>query len=75
MTVRRRVGCACRGQSNASSARMPPSPWLSARMMRMAYLTEITTMSDQKINETTPSTASGATVPAGLAAFAATLRV
>ena len=54
---------------------MPPSPWLSARMIRIAYLMEMTTISDQKISDTIPSTASGATVPAGLATFAATLSV
>ena len=44
---------------------MPPSPWLSARMMRIAYLIEMTTINDQKINDTTPSTASGDACPPG----------
>ena len=48
---------------------MPPSPWLSARMIRVAYLIDMTTISDQKISETMPSTASGVTWPFGLAAF------
>ena len=54
---------------------MPPSPWLSARMMRIAYLIEMTMMSDQKMSDTMPSTASGATCPVGLADFAATFSV
>jgi len=41
-------------------------------MIRMAYLMETTMISDQKINDTTPSTASGETAPLGLAAFVAT---
>src|SRR5271169_4605408 len=44
-------------------------------MIRIAYLMEMTMISDQKINDTIPSTASGDTCPLGLAAFAATLSV
>ena len=44
-------------------------------MMRTAYLMEMTTISDQKIRETMPTAASGATLPPELAAFAATLSV
>ena len=40
--------------ASASSAMMPPSPWLLARMMRVTYLSVTTTMSDQKISETMP---------------------
>ena len=54
---------------------MPPSPWLSARMIRIAYLMEMTMINDQKINDTMPTTASGETCPLGLADFAATLSV
>src|SRR5262249_50394913 len=43
-----------RGLISASRARMPPSPWLSARMMSSAYLMEMTTTSDQKISDTIP---------------------
>jgi hypothetical protein len=75
MTARRRLCLARRGLTSASSARMPPSPWLSARMISSAYLMEMTTTSDQKISETMPSTASGATVPPGLAALRVTLSV
>ena len=37
-------------------ARMPPSPWLSARSTNTTYLTETTRMSDQRISEHTPIT-------------------
>ena len=33
---------------------MPPSPRLWARMMKPAYLTDTTIVSDQKISETMP---------------------
>ena len=33
---------------------MPPSPWLSARMISSTYLTVTTMISDQKISDTTP---------------------
>ena len=35
---------------------IPPSPRLSARMMKVRYLKETTKLSDQKISESTPST-------------------
>jgi hypothetical protein len=41
-------------------------------MIRIAYLIEITMISDQRISDTMPSTASGDAVPLGLAAFVAT---
>jgi len=44
-------------------------------MIRIAYLIEITMISDQKISDTMPSTTSGVTSPLGLADLAATLRV
>src|SRR5205814_6475406 len=44
-------------------------------MIRIAYLMETTTISDQKINDTMPSTASGDACPLGLAAFVTTLSV
>jgi hypothetical protein len=40
----------------AVRARIPPSPSLSARITNAMYLIEITIISDQKINETIPST-------------------
>ena len=75
MAARHALRLARRGLTSASNARMPPSPWLSARMMRIAYLIEMTMISDQKISDTMPSTASGETCPSGLADFAATLSV
>ena len=45
------------------------------RMMSTAYLMEMTTISDQKISDTIPSTASGATVPPELEALRVTLTV
>jgi hypothetical protein len=74
MVARRLLCLARRGLINARSAKMPPSPWLSARMIRIVYLMDMTTISDQKINDTTPRTASGETLTPGLAAFAASLR-
>ena len=46
---------------------MPPSPWLSARMMSSTYLSVTTTISDHRISEITP-TSSGSlrTRPASL---------
>jgi len=35
---------------------MPPSPLLSARMMKIAYLRVTTSVNDQKISDKTPST-------------------
>jgi len=47
---------------------MPPSPRLSARMIRMAYLNETITVSDQRITDTMPMMVSGEGVPAASAA-------
>jgi hypothetical protein len=55
----------------ASSATMPPSPRLSARMMRIAYFSEIIRITDQMMSETTEVTACGDTAPFTLAAFTA----
>ncbi len=40
---------------------MPPSPWLSARMMNVRYFTTITSSSDQNTSERIPSTLVGVT--------------
>ncbi len=45
------------------SARMPPSPWLSARMTNRQYLTEMVMISAQKISDRLPSAASGEKCP------------
>jgi hypothetical protein len=39
-------------------ATIPPSPWLSARRIRMAYFSDTTRISAQKIRETMPTTVS-----------------
>ena len=44
---------------SASSARIPPSPSLSARMMKKMYLTVTTIVSAHTISESTPKTFSG----------------
>ncbi len=52
----RRPGALCSGRASAISARMPPSPRLSARSTTPRYFTEITRISDQKISDSTPIT-------------------
>ena len=56
-------------------ATTPPSPRLSARMIRMAYLIDTTRISDHRITETAPITAgaSGTAAPP-MAALTASLR-
>ena len=54
--------------ASANSARMPPSPWLSARMMMTRYLSVTEMARLQKISDSTPSTASRLKVPAALSA-------
>jgi hypothetical protein len=39
---------------SATSAMMPPSPWLSARKISSTYLSVTTITSDQKISDTAP---------------------
>ena len=53
--VQRRSPCAER-EISASSARLPPSPLLSARMMIATYLIVTTIIIDQKIRLSTPNT-------------------
>ena len=57
---RRARSCRCGliGVASAVSARMPPSPWLSARSTNGQVLDEMTSISDQKISESTPRTLS-----------------
>ena len=40
--------------ASAISARMPPSPRLSARMIKVTYLTVTISISDQKISDRMP---------------------
>ena len=75
MAPRHRLSLARCGLTKARRAKIPPSPWLLARMMRIAYFTEMTMIKDQKISDTTPTTASGEIAPPGLAAFVATCSV
>ncbi len=49
--------------SNASMATMPPSPWLSARMIRIAYLADTMTTSAQKMSDRMPRMDSGVGAP------------
>ena len=39
---------------SATSAMMPPSPWLSTRRIRSTYFSVTTTISAQKISESAP---------------------
>jgi hypothetical protein len=43
-------------RTSATSARMPPSPWLSARITNSRYFTDTVINSDQMISDSTPST-------------------
>ena len=47
--------------SSASSARLPPSPLLSARMISIAYLNVTTIIIDQKTRLSTPWIWTGST--------------
>ena len=47
----------CRGAS-ANRAKMPPSPRLSARMMKTRYLTKTTSVNAQKIKDRMPNRSS-----------------
>ena len=49
-----RVLHAHRSGTTARRAKMPPSPWLSARMMKVRYLTVTTMVRDQKISDRSP---------------------
>ena len=42
--------------TSASRARLPPSPLLSARIMKARYFTVTTAVTDQKISDSTPKT-------------------
>ena len=43
------------GKASESSARMPPSPWLSARMTMARYFTETSVNMLQMMSESTPT--------------------
>ena len=42
-------------RASVINAMMPPSPLLSARIIKMAYLVVTTNVNDQKISDNTPS--------------------
>jgi hypothetical protein len=50
---------------SAISARMPPSPRLSARRISVTYLVVTTSTRDQKISDRMPMISSGVTILAG----------
>ncbi len=52
--------CRC---ASANSARIPPSPWLSARIITLTYLMVTESIRLQKISDSTPSTAAGSKGP------------
>jgi hypothetical protein len=54
--------------ASANSARIPPSPSLSARIMIVTYLMVTDRVSAQKISDRTPSTTSASNLPASLIA-------
>ena len=53
-----------RPTTSAISARMPPSPRLSARRMKATYSMEMTRMRTQKITDRTPRTLASSTASA-----------
>ena len=54
----RRLEFLSASEISASRARLPPSPRLSARMIKVTYLSVTSIMIAQKINDSTPSTRS-----------------
>jgi hypothetical protein len=56
-------------ERRASRAKMPPSPWLSARMTNQMYFMLTTRMSAQKISDRTPKTPAVRSTPAGRCAM------
>jgi hypothetical protein len=59
MTTANLRRCASFSRSNATRARMPPSPSLSARMTKVTYLTDTTIVIAQITIEMTPNTSTG----------------
>ena len=49
--------------TNDMSAKMPPSPWLSARITKTQYFTEMVMISVQTISDSTPKPNSGVNDP------------
>src|SRR6267378_2046594 len=63
MTTRARPRSNPLAPARGISAKIPPSPWLSARITKRQYLTEIVMTSAHKISERTPIAASGVNRP------------
>ena len=59
--VQRRFPVADEPEISARSARLPPSPRLSARVMMATYFSVTTIIIDQKIKLSTPSTCGSST--------------
>src|SRR5882724_8592951 len=59
MTTRARPRSNAVAPASGINARIPPSPWLSARITKRQYLREIVMTSAHKISERTPMAASG----------------
>ncbi len=56
----------CRARPEVTSdisARMPPSPWLSARITKKQYFSDTISSSDQMISDSNPSAAAASTFP------------
>ena len=66
--ARRAVAVRTAVRTSAASAMIPPSPSLSARSTSVTYFTVTTTVTDQKISDTTPYTSStvGCTAPSSI---------
>jgi hypothetical protein len=56
MPVRRLPALRSTERTSAARAITPPSPSLSARRMKITYLTETTIVIDQNTSDTTPNT-------------------
>ncbi len=54
--------------ASANKARIPPSPWLSARIMTVTYLNVTDSIRLQKMSDRQPSTASGSKPPVAFSA-------
>jgi hypothetical protein len=63
MTTRARARSNPLAPASGISAKIPPSPWLSARITKRQYLMEIVMTSAHKISERTPIAASGVNRP------------
>jgi hypothetical protein len=63
MTTSARLRSNAVAPASGINARIPPSPWLSARITKRQYLREIVMTRAHKINERTPRVVSGVNCP------------